>query len=225
MKRSRLLVLVLVAAICFSTLSILSGCGKSTSAPTTTSTASPTPTSTSTAGELSDLEGHWAQQVILAMVNRKFITGYSDGTFRPDRTITRAEFCTILDKALNISPKTGTSDFADVTEHWAQGFIAAMVTKGYINGYLDGSFRPDQPIKRSEIASIIVRVQTLPTTSGQTFQDVKSDYWAFAPIGASAQAKILNGYPDGTFRPEQLATRAEAAVIINRILSLLGIGS
>jgi hypothetical protein len=226
MKRRKLFVLVIVAALSFSMVSVLSGCGQSDSTPTPTSTASPSSTPTSQAGGLRDLSGHWAQQVIQAMVAREFITGYSDGTFRPDRIITRAEFCTILAKALNVSPETGVSGFADITGHWAQGSITAMVKKGYINGYPDGSFEPDQPIKRSEITSIVVRVTPLPPATGQqTFSDVKPDFWAFAPIEAAAKAKILTGYPDHTFHPEQSATRAEASVIIDRILGLLGIGS
>jgi hypothetical protein len=192
--------------------------------PTASPSESPSPTSTTTItylGELRDLDGHWAQQIILAMVAKKIITGYPDGTFQPDRTITRAEFCTILAKALNVSPETNPSGFADVTGHWAQSSIAALVRKGYLKGYPDGSFGPDQPMKRSEIAAIVDRVQMLPPASGQqTFSDVTPDFWAFAPIEAAAQAKILNGYPDGTFHPEQSATRAEAAVIINRILGL-----
>ena len=227
MKRSKLFVLALVAVLSFSTLSVLSSCGQSETTPTPTSTASPSPTTspTSQPGEFRDLNGHWAQKIILAMVARKFITGYPDGTFQPDRIITRAEFCTILAKALNVSPETKLSSFTDVTGHWAQGSIAAMVRKGYINGYPDESFRPDQPMKRSESAVIVDRVKTLPPAIGQqTFSDVSPDFWAFAPIEAAAKAKIVNGYPDGTFHPEQSATRAEAAVIINGILGLLGIG-
>ena len=192
-----------------------------TPTPTASPSESPSPTPTSPPGELRDLYGHWAQQIILAMVAKKIITGYPDGTFQPDRTITRAEFCTILAKARNVSPETNPSGFADVTGHWAEGSVTAMVRKGYIKGYPDGSFRPDQPVKRSEIATIVDRVQMLAPAGGQpTFSDVTPDFWAFAPIEAAAQAKILNGYPDGTFHPEQSATRAEAAVIINRILGL-----
>ncbi len=189
--------------------------------PTPTPSGSPSPTPTSPPGELRDLSGHWAQQIILDMLARNIITGYPDGTFQPDRTITRAEFCTILAKALNVSPETGASSFADVAGHWAEGSITAMVRKGYIKGYPDGSFGPDQAVKRSEIAAIVDRVQMLaPAGSLQTFSDVMPDFWAFAPIEAAAQAKILNGYPDGTFHPDQSATRAEAVVIINRILNL-----
>jgi hypothetical protein len=192
-----------------------------TPTPTPSPSESPTPTPSVEPGAFPDLNGHWAQQTILAMVAKNIITGYPDGTFKPDRTITRAEFCTILAKALNVSPETNASGFADVTGHWAEGFVAAMVRKGYIKGYPDGSFGPDRPIKRSEIAAIVDRVQMLPVASSQpTFSDVQPDFWAFAPIEAAAQAKILTGYPDGSFRPEQSATRAEAAVIINRILSL-----
>jgi hypothetical protein len=155
------------------------------------------------------------------MVAKNIITGYPDGTFRPDRTITRAEFSTILAKALHIPSETAATSFSDITGHWAQGYIAPLVKKGYIKGYPDGSFRPDQPVKRSEVAAIVDRVQMLPPASDQpTFSDVTPDFWAFAPIEAAAQAKILNGYPDGTFHPEQSATRAEAAIIINRILDL-----
>jgi hypothetical protein len=189
--------------------------------PTPTPSGSPSPTPTSPPGELRDLGGHWAEQIILAMVAKNIITGYPDGTFQPDRTISRAEFCTILAKALNVSPETNPSGFADVAGHWAEGSITAMVKKGYIKGYPDGSFGPDQPVKRSEIAAIVDRVQMLAPAGGlQTFSDVLLDFWAFAPIEAAAQAKILTGYPDGTFHPNQSATRAEAVVIVNRILNL-----
>jgi len=203
------------------TITLSSSWPSSTPTLTPTPSESPSPTPSVEPGAFYDLNSHWAQQTILAMVAKNIITGYPDGTFRPDRTITRAEFCTILAKALNVSPENASASFSDITGHWAQGYIATLVKKGYIKGYPDGSFGPDQPVKRGEIAAIVDRVQMLPLASSQpTFSDVKPDFWAFAPIEAVAQAKILNGYPDGTFHPEQSATRAEAAVIINRILGL-----
>jgi hypothetical protein len=95
----------------------------------------------------------------------------------------------------------------------------ALVEKGTVKGYPDGTFRPDQLIKRDEIAAIIARAKSLPAlTDKATFSDVNAGQWAFGVIEACASAGILSGYPDGTFRPEIEATRAEACAVISRSL-------
>jgi len=197
----------------------------STPTPTPSATPSPTPSTTSTATPLapsfSDLNGHWAEALILSLTGKGVISGYPDGTFQPDRPITRAEFSAILCRALNLSASSNQGDFSDLSSHWAKGYVLALVEMGFIKGYPDGTFAPDAPIKRAEIAAIMSRVNTLLPISGMpTFSDVNAGYWAFGQIEACAVAKIVSGYPDGTFHPESSATRAEASAVIARGLGL-----
>ncbi len=183
-----------------------------------TPTPSPTPT-TSPPGGFTDLIGHWAATTVVGLVEKGIISGYPDGTFRPDRPISRGEFCAILSRALNLENVEEGSQFSDISAHWARGNILALMEKGYIKGYPDGTFGPDREIKRAEIAAIIVRVKLIPPITGKpTFSDVSADYWGFSAIEAAASQKILTGYPDGTFRPEDFATRAESCAIIERSL-------
>lgn len=191
-----------------------------------TPTSSPTPTPTPTTpppGGFPDLINHWAAATIVQLVEKGIISGYPDGTFRPDRPITRAEFCTILSRALKLEKVMEGAEFTDISAHWARGDILALTEKGYIKGYPDGTFGPDREIKRAEVAAIIARAKLLPPISGKpTFSDVTVDYWGFSSIEAAASQKILTGYPDGTFHPENSATRAESCVIINRALLFPG---
>jgi len=186
--------------------------------------SSPTPTvtetpSSPTPSQFPDIAGHWAEDLILRLTEAGIITGYPDGTFRPESTITRAEFSAILCRALNLSPQ-GSSSFSDTQGHWAEGYIQALSEKGYINGYPDGSFKPDDQIKRAEIAAIIMRVKLLPPMTGKpSFSDVDSTHWAFSAIEAAYSGKIVSGYPDGIFKPESPSTRAEACAIIARAFS------
>lgn len=201
--------------------------GTPTPTPTPTPTAtpspspSPTPTATPSVPSFSDLNGHWAEALILSLTAKGIISGYPDGTFQPDRPISRAEFSAILCRALNLSPSSNQGDFSDLSSHWAKGYVLALVEKSFIKGYPDGTFAPDAPIKRAEIATIMSRVKALPPVTGlPTFSDVNTGYWAFGQVEACAGAKIVTGYPDGTFHPESSATRAEASAVIARGLGL-----
>jgi len=177
----------------------------------------PTPTPTSGPAVFPDLQGHWAESLILSLVDKGIISGYPDGTFKPDQPVTRAEFSAILCRALGISPSEMSSNFPDLQGHWAEKYVAPLVEKGFIKGYPDGTFGPDQPIKRSEIAAIMARVMTLPPLIGKpTFSDIDSTHWAFGFVEAAASKGLIKGYPDGTFRPDNSATRAEACTIVAR---------
>lgn len=192
-----------------------------TPTPTTTPSPSPTPTATPSSPSFSDLNGHWAEALILSLTAKGVISGYPDGSFQPDRPITRAEFSAILCRALNLSPSSNQGNFSDLSSHWAKGYVLALVEMGFIKGYPDGAFAPDAPIKRAEIAAIMSRVKALqPVTGLPTFSDVNAGYWAFGQIEACAGAKIVSGYPDGSFHPESSATRAEASAVIARGLGL-----
>lgn len=86
-----------------------------------------------------------------------------------------------------------------------------------MDGYPDGSFRPDESVSREEIASVLARVNELPLVGEDTFTDT-SGSWARSAIGAVQEARIMGGYPDGSYRPKAALTRAELVTLMNRLL-------
>ena len=200
------------------TLNVTLSGGTTTPTPAPTSTSSPsTATATVVLGIFPDLQGHWAQSLISTLLAKGIVSGYPDGTFKPDQTVTRAEFSAILCRALGITPSEKGSNFSDLQGHWAEKYVNPLVEKGLIKGYPDGTFAPDQPIKRCEIAAIMARALTLPPLIGKpTFSDIDTTHWAFGFVEAAASKGLIKGYPDGTFRPENSATRAEACAIVAR---------
>ncbi len=112
----------------------------------------------SKASDFSDVSGdRWSSEAIATLAAGDFIHGYDDGSFRPSETITRAEFAAIACR-LDASVEKPTHNFTDLEDHWAESYIATAVAKGWITGYEDGTFRPDQPITRAEAATIINRM-------------------------------------------------------------------
>ncbi len=164
---------------------------------------------------LTDIAGHWAENSIKKLVALGAVGGYPDGSFKPDKSITRAEFVTVLVKAFNLSSKGG-KEFADTANHWAKESIAAAASNGIVNGYNENAFGPDDLITREQMAAMIVRAAKLNTaTEGTNFDDSASvSGWARNAVAAATLNKVMNGYPDNTFRPGNNATRAEAVTVI-----------
>ena len=102
-------------------------------------------------------DDRWSNTAISTLINGGFLTGYEDGTFRPDAPITRAEFATIASR-LDTMITDATHNFTDVSGHWAEAYIANAVAKGWITGYEDGTFCPDQIITRAEAVTIVNRM-------------------------------------------------------------------
>ncbi|MBE0448251.1 MAG: SpoIID/LytB domain-containing protein [Actinobacteria bacterium] len=113
---------------------------------------------TGSASSFNDTPGHWAEPYIAALVNQEIIRGYPDGTFRPDRSITRAEISAIISRAMGLSPGSSPASFPDIADHWAKSDIEIMASNGLVNGYADGYFKPDLNAKRCEVAVIIYRM-------------------------------------------------------------------
>ena len=166
-----------------------------------------------------DIVGHWAESAIRSLVTSEAISGYPDGTFRPDNTISRAEFASIIVKAFNI-PTDSSKLFADTAGHWAQEAIASAYAAGIIAGYDDMSFGPDDPITREQMAVMIVKAKGLvPDGSTLSFNDQNSiSPWASESVAAAAANQLISGYPDNTFRGGNFATRAEAVMVITQAL-------
>jgi subtilisin family serine protease len=110
--------------------------------------------------------------------------------------------------------------FRDITDHWAKNEIVKMTSKGYVEGYKDYTFRPYQPITRAELAALLVRVVGIDGEETHPFKDVSSNHWANSFISKAYSAGWIQGYEDGTFRPDLLVTRAEMAVMVSKAYKL-----
>jgi hypothetical protein len=175
-----------------------------------------------------DLAGHWAEPEITGLVKRNVITGYPDRTFKPEQTITRAEFAVVLARALNLPAiENSALEFADAASipDWAKERVAAAVEAGLIQGYPepDGTyvFKPYNQINRAEIAVMVTRALKADGAGvALSFADAAAiPDWAAGGVAAAVAQGIVSGYSeDNTFRPQSLATRAEAAVMVWRMI-------
>ena len=149
--------------------------------------------------------------------HKAYIFGYPNGTVRPNGSITRAEAAAMLARLLNIEAigSAAKPNFTDTDSSWYNKAINAVVFRGIMKGYPDGRFRPNAPITRAEFTQMISTIDNKPYGVAP-FADVPG-HWAERAIGSEYQAKRITGYPDGLFRPDTNITRAEAAVILNKI--------
>lgn len=150
-----------------------------------------------------------------------YIIGYPDSSFRPQSNITRAEMTTIFSRLLEekiILASNYKSSFNDVlNDSWYSNYIGKLTQVGVISGYPDGTFKPDNKVTRAEFAAIASRFIVNKKTSSN-FSDVSNNYWASESIEYVKAEGWINGYPDGSFRPENNITRAEVVNIVNLML-------
>jgi CSLREA domain-containing protein len=155
------------------------------------------------------------------IVHEAYISGYDDGTFKPERQITRAEIAVLLSRLAGLETKAGASAaYSDVRpERWAAAAIQAVTNAGLMSGYKDGSFHPDKSITRAEISVVIARWKALRPVDGSNsaLNDI-AGHWAESYIQAVELSSWISGYPGGTFKPDRGITRAEAVVLLNRVL-------
>jgi uncharacterized protein YjdB len=158
----------------------------------------------------------------------KYISGYEDGTFRPDNAINRAEFAQLLYRLTvnaNKEKAAGKSVFGDVEQNaWYTAPVQYLGEMGLFGGYEDGTFRPNQILTRAEIAVILSRfVDAGKGAKPKDFPDAKG-HWAEASIRILASNGYILGYEDGTFRPDSQVTRAECIAMLNRVLNRMPTG-
>jgi uncharacterized protein YjdB len=168
-----------------------------------------------------DYESSWAKETIQSALSSGIATGYPDGTFKPNNPVTRAEFISLVNNVFGFT-NAATTNYTDVsTTDWYAPTIGKALAAGYISGYPDGSMKPDAHISRQEVASIISRLKSLSATSDTPdFTDGSSiAAWSKQAIIAVDEAKIMVGYPNGSFKPLAQTTRAEALVAITRAFS------
>ncbi len=169
------------------------------------------------ASKFSDTSGHWAESYINTAVNKKIITGYPDGRFSPDKAVTRAEFATMVNKALG---NAGTENlaFSDVVYgEWYYNDVSKAVAAAYTAGYDDNTFRPNNPITRQEAAVMISRIVPIYGTGGnlKAYSDYKSIAdWAYDAVEKVNGKGYIGAYNDGKIHPVDQLTRGQTAKII-----------
>lgn len=168
-----------------------------------------------------DITNHWAKTTILEWQSKDFIGGYDDGSFRPNQTVTRAEFIRFLNLALDTKEKAEIQ-FSDVLpDQWYYDEIAKAQYAGYAAGFEDGTFRPEELVTRAQAAQFLSNALKLEPNQenaslmedAQLFPD-----WATGAVGAALEKGYLSGYPDGSFQPLQGMTRAEAVSTLDRVI-------
>lgn len=172
-------------------------------------------------------ENHWAYPYITELHNYGVISGYTDGTFRPDALITRGEFIKLITDGMNVNiTGTATISFTDVTpDKWVYPYVQRLASVGGIYGYEDGSCGVDKNISREEATVFIERVLKIKNTTfieaeteGFVDEGDIADYAKEAVKNLSA-AEIISGFDDGRFLPKENLTRAQAATIIYKAAS------
>lgn len=168
-----------------------------------------------------DFEGHWAQTTIQKWIDEGRISGYPDGSFKPNANITRAEFVKLVNGLIDYDTK-GNVSFNDVkTGDWFYDVVSIANEIGYISGYSDTKFGPNDNITREQAAAILSRIQYLGENAdvAKNFSDnTKISSWALGTVGAASEAGFINGYENGSFKPLNNLTRAEAVTMLDNVL-------
>ena len=175
-----------------------------------------------------DTDGHWAKQDIEDLANAKLIQGVGNQMFAPDDAVTRAEFTAMVCTAANIEPETYSGLWSDVeNQAWYAEILQAAQTAGLLdaNLYPDGAFRPEEPINRMEMCAITVaaceKILGIPLSASvpELFSDLSElPEWGQEAVRKGVGARLMNGLNEHLFAPDQDASRAQAAVVVKRLL-------
>ncbi|WP_416293426.1 InlB B-repeat-containing protein [Paenibacillus illinoisensis] len=168
---------------------------------------------------LHDINGHWAEEFIQQAVRDGIVKGYVDGSFKPNASVTRAEFTVMLMNALHTDYAEAPLSFTDRSNigAWAQSAVARAVQAGFIQGHSSGAFRPNDAVTRAEMAVMVANALQLKAESGtsSTFADNEQiPVWARAAVAGMQQSGLLNGKGLNTFDPRDNTTRAEAVKLL-----------
>lgn len=181
---------------------------------------------TTVAIRLTDIGGHWAEEAIERAVSLGFVEGYTDHTFRPQREVTRAEFVTLLSRALQLAPLARDRRLFDDDSQfpvWAKAHIYAAAEQELILAYEDHTFRAARPITRVEMTTIIARSIAGESETGElTYKDREQiPAWGYDAVAVATAAGLVQGKPDQRFAPNERSTRAEVVVLILNVLDAM----
>ncbi|WP_158606996.1 DUF4073 domain-containing protein [Paenibacillus ginsengarvi] len=209
---------LVVASVDHFTKFAVFGVKESSAEPTPTPTPAPTPTS------FLDMDGHWAKSYVSRAVELGITNGYNARMFAPDAQVTRAQFVTMLMRALKVEGVSAPR-FADAgaIEAWAASAVTAAAERGIAEGFSDGTFRPNVVITRAEMTTLLARAASLESSGDAepTFADAADvPAWARPAVAAAEGLGLVQGRGGGQFEPFAAATRAEAVVLLLRMLDL-----
>ncbi|MCY9665884.1 S-layer homology domain-containing protein [Paenibacillus alginolyticus] len=172
----------------------------------------------------SDISKHWAEVTIVKAIKDGIVSGYPDTSFKPNKNVTRGEFAVMLMNGLKPAGEGAKLAFADEKEigTWAKNAVAQALKAGFIQGYDDGTFRPNEPITRTEMASMIAGAMNLKADSSAATgftddQDIPS--WGKGAVFALKQAGVVSGSENIQYVPSGSTTRAEAVTVIINMLN------
>ncbi|EHL09916.1 hypothetical protein HMPREF9629_00908 [Peptoanaerobacter stomatis] len=167
-----------------------------------------------------DTKGHWAEKTITSWQEKGLIAGYQDGTFKPNKQVTRAEFIHILNSSLKLT-KQGEVKFSDVKEtDWFYKDVQIAVGNGYANGTPDNMFMPNTTLTRAEVAVFIANILNEKSDKQLMFSDINTiPAWAKSSVSLMIEKGYMSGYPDNTFAANNKLTRAEAVTILDKVLT------
>ncbi|KUO50933.1 MAG: hypothetical protein APF76_03005 [Desulfitibacter sp. BRH_c19] len=182
--------------------------------------------STGLAGKPLDIQDHWAEKEISQWMDKGLITGYSDESFKPNDSITRAEFMALINRAYGFTKKADII-FSDIDENnWFYDDASKAVAAGYITGYSDVTLRPNNDVSRQEVAVILSRLLKMSQVNNKSAIEKFSDFssipaWSKEAVNSVVVKGYIGGYPDGNYRPGNSTTRAETVTILARVVGEL----
>ena len=173
-----------------------------------------------------DIEGHWCREYIEKFLKRKWVVGYDDGLFHPDRFVTRAEFTAMVVNIFKKDNNIGDCSFTDVKkDDWFYSAVSYAANEGLIRGYEDNTFKPMDNMTRQDAAVLVAKlfdVNFFEEAPDYRFEDEDTfPEYSYKSIKNLASHEIIKGYPDGTFKPYRLITRAEAVRMLDVVLKYI----
>ncbi|WP_017814176.1 S-layer homology domain-containing protein [Paenibacillus shenyangensis] len=170
-----------------------------------------------------DIQHHWAKNVLIDWQNKGYISGFQDGSLQPDQSVTRSQLAALINKSFGFTSSVPIH-YRDVQpSDWYYNDIAIAKAQGYMEGYKDSTFHPEQQVTRQELAVILTSIKKLKSSgSASRMKDTaNSPSWSKGSIGAVIDNGLMNGDEKG-FRPKDTTTRAEAVTVLNRSLQSTG---
>jgi len=181
---------------------------------------------------LSDIDNHWASEPINKLANNLILQGNPDGEYKPEASVTRAEVSAIIVRALGLVQGVARNTFTDAADNaWSAEAIQVAYAYGLIGGYTDGSFRPNANITREDAMVIMARMARMLNLTAQVDENILAGFsdtdqisgYARNAVALNVSLGIVNGNPNGTIAPKDELSRAEFAVLIERMLVKAGL--
>lgn len=172
-------------------------------------------------GVFKDIKGIYSEEYIRHLHDMGAVDGYPDGTFKPKASVTRAEFVTMLLNSLKVEKKSKSKGFKDTGKHWAKDAINTACDMKIINGFGDGTFKPDKTVTAAEAAAIITKLFVFRSTSQKEMPAVNKKHWAYGSLKKIFSAGIIcKADPIFTgFKEDMALNRADCAMMISRAIT------